>query len=59
MVAEGQETMSEDATDEVMDAALIAADQRIEHYEIPATAPPSTTPGTWATPMRPICCAKP
>ena len=51
--------MSEDATDEVMDVALIAAAQRIEHYEIPATAPPSTTPGTWATPMRPICCAKP
>ena len=26
--------MSENATDEVMDAALIAAAQRIEHYEI-------------------------
>jgi ferritin-like metal-binding protein YciE len=25
--------MSERATDEVMDAALIAASQRIEHYE--------------------------
>lgn len=34
LVAEGKETMSEDATDEVMDAALIAAAQRIEHYEI-------------------------
>ena len=34
LVAEGRETMSEDATDEVMDAALIAAAQRIEHYEI-------------------------
>jgi ferritin-like metal-binding protein YciE len=30
--------MSERATDEVMDAALIAASQRIEHYEISATA---------------------
>jgi ferritin-like metal-binding protein YciE len=34
LIAEGQETMSERATPEVMDAALIAAAQRIEHYEI-------------------------
>ena len=34
LVAEGQETISEDASDEVKDAALIAAAQRIEHYEI-------------------------
>ncbi|UOR07374.1 ferritin-like domain-containing protein [Hymenobacter aerilatus] len=34
LITEGQETMSEDASDAVMDAALIAAAQRIEHYEI-------------------------
>lgn len=34
LVAEGKELLSEDATDEVLDAALIAATQRIEHYEI-------------------------
>jgi ferritin-like metal-binding protein YciE len=34
LIAEGKETMSENATDEVMDAALIAASQRIEHYDI-------------------------
>ncbi len=34
LITEGQETMSEQATPEVMDAALIAAAQRIEHYEI-------------------------
>ncbi|MBC6699544.1 ferritin-like domain-containing protein [Hymenobacter puniceus] len=34
LIAEGQETMSERATEEVMDAALIASAQRIEHYEI-------------------------
>jgi len=34
LVAEGQDLLSEDATDEVLDAALIAAAQRIEHYEI-------------------------
>ncbi|MDF7810071.1 ferritin-like domain-containing protein [Hymenobacter sp. YC55] len=34
LISEGQETMSENATPEVMDAALIASSQRIEHYEI-------------------------
>lgn len=34
LIAEGEETMSERATPEVMDAALIAAAQRVEHYEI-------------------------
>jgi ferritin-like metal-binding protein YciE len=34
LIKEGQKTMSERATAEVMDAALIAASQRIEHYEI-------------------------
>lgn len=36
LVEEGQETMEEDAEPEVMDAALIAAAQRVEHYEIAA-----------------------
>lgn len=34
LVAEGKETIGENATDEVKDAALIAAAQRVEHYEI-------------------------
>jgi ferritin-like metal-binding protein YciE len=34
IIEEGAETMDEDATPEVMDAALIAAAQRVEHYEI-------------------------
>jgi len=34
LVKEGAETMKEDYEDEVMDAALIAAAQRVEHYEI-------------------------
>ncbi|AIZ63387.1 hypothetical protein PK28_06195 [Hymenobacter sp. DG25B] len=34
LVAEGQVTIDENATDEVKDAALIAAAQRVEHYEI-------------------------
>jgi ferritin-like metal-binding protein YciE len=34
LVAEGKQTISEDASPEVKDAALIAAAQRVEHYEI-------------------------
>lgn len=34
LIKEGQEVMEKDAPDAVMDAALIAAAQRVEHYEI-------------------------
>jgi ferritin-like metal-binding protein YciE len=34
LIAEGDELMSEDAEADVMDAGLIAAAQRVEHYEI-------------------------
>jgi ferritin-like metal-binding protein YciE len=34
LVKEGSETISEDASPDVKDAALIAAAQRVEHYEI-------------------------
>jgi len=34
LLAEGKEVMSEDADPTVMDAALIAAAQRVEHYEM-------------------------
>jgi ferritin-like metal-binding protein YciE len=36
LVAEGQEIMGEDFKDDLMDAALISAAQRVEHYEIAA-----------------------
>jgi ferritin-like metal-binding protein YciE len=36
LVNEGAEIMGEDFEDEVMDAALISAAQRVEHYEIAA-----------------------
>jgi ferritin-like metal-binding protein YciE len=36
LVNEGAEIMHEDFSDEVMDAALISAAQRVEHYEIAA-----------------------
>jgi ferritin-like metal-binding protein YciE len=34
LLAEGKEIMEEDMEDEVLDAALISAAQRVEHYEI-------------------------
>jgi len=34
LVKEGAETMKEDYEDAIMDAALIGAGQRVEHYEI-------------------------
>lgn len=34
LIKEGKETISEDADDDVKDAGLIAAAQRVEHYEI-------------------------
>ncbi|HEY4933893.1 MAG TPA: ferritin-like domain-containing protein [Terriglobales bacterium] len=36
LIAEGSEVMDEDFEGDVMDAALIAAAQRVEHYEIAA-----------------------
>ena len=34
ILTEGETVMAKDATDEVMDAALIAGAQKVEHYEI-------------------------
>lgn len=34
LIEEGKELMSEDASDEVLDAGLIASAQRVEHYEM-------------------------
>jgi hypothetical protein len=58
LVAEGQETTSERTTDEVMDAALIAAAQR-STTKYRAMAPPHTSPSVWATSRPSPYCAKP
>ncbi len=47
LVAEGQELMNEEAAPNVMDALLIAAAQKIEHYEIASYG----TVCTWAKQM--------
>ncbi|MDQ6913216.1 MAG: ferritin-like domain-containing protein [Verrucomicrobiota bacterium] len=44
LLEEGKEIMEEDAEDSVMDAALIAAAQKVEHYEIASYG----TVRTWA-----------
>jgi ferritin-like metal-binding protein YciE len=44
LIKEGHEIMDEDFSAEVMDAALISAAQRVEHYEIAAYG----CVGTWA-----------
>ena len=44
LLAEGEEIMKEDADPEVMDALLIAAAQKVEHYEIASYG----TVCTWA-----------
>lgn len=36
LIEEGEEVIGQDATDELMDAAIIGAAQRVEHYEIAA-----------------------
>ena len=36
LIEEGEEVLSEDASEELMDAAIIGAAQRVEHYEIAA-----------------------
>lgn len=45
LIAEGEELMSEEADPAVMDAGLIAAAQRVEHYEMAGYG----TLRTWAT----------
>jgi ferritin-like metal-binding protein YciE len=36
LIEEGEEVLGEDATDDLMDAAIIGAAQRVEHYEMAA-----------------------
>jgi ferritin-like metal-binding protein YciE len=54
LLEEGKETMQEDMAPEVMDAALIAAAQRVEHYEMAGYG----TVRTWAQAMGETAQAK-
>jgi ferritin-like metal-binding protein YciE len=46
LIEEGNDTMHEEGEDSVIDAALIAAAQRVEHYEISAYGTLRTLAGT-------------
>ena len=54
LIAEGDETMKEDAEPEVLDAALIAAAQRVEHYEMAGYG----TVRAYAKLLKETACAK-
>jgi ferritin-like metal-binding protein YciE len=54
LLEEGKEVMSEDMEDDVMDAALISAAQRVEHYEMAGYG----TVRTWAEQMGETAAAK-
>ena len=50
LIAEGDEIISAEGEDSIRDAALIAAAQRVEHYEIAAYGSCARSPSSWATP---------
>jgi ferritin-like metal-binding protein YciE len=54
LLEEGKEMMAEDMEDDVMDAALISAAQRVEHYEMAGYG----TVRTWAQEMGETAAAK-
>ncbi len=63
IIDEGQSVMEEEFDDDTMDACLIAAGQRAEHYEMAAygwlTARWSPGRRRWGTPTRRDCCRRP
>jgi hypothetical protein len=59
LLEEGAEAISEDADPCVRDAALIAAAQRVEHYEMAGdTAACEPLHACWAMRMPPSCCKR-
>ena len=59
LLEEGKELMEERADSDVLNAALISAAQRVEHYEWPATAVREPTPDSWDwTTTRRSCSAR-
>ena len=58
IVEEGKSIMEEDFDDDTMDACLIAAGQRAEHYEMVRTARSSRGHARWATRRSPIFSRK-
>ncbi len=55
IIEEGKSVMEEDFDDDTMDACLIAAGQRAEHYEMAAYGTLVAWAKPWATTKRPAC----
>ena len=58
LIEEGEEMIDEDAEDEVRDAGLISAAQRVEHYEIAGYGCAVPMWNYSATPKGPDFCSK-
>ena len=59
LIEEGAEVLEADGPGPVIDAALIAAAQRVEHYEISAYGTARRSPSCWAMKMLSISSRKP
>jgi ferritin-like metal-binding protein YciE len=55
LVEEGAAVMEEDFEGALMDAALIGAVQRVEHYEIAAYGTVASSRKNWAKQSRSLC----
>src|SRR4029079_14922632 len=58
LLEEGKDVMSEDADPTVRDAALIAAAQRVEHYEMAGYGCVRTFARLLVARTRPTCCSR-
>ena len=58
IIEEGKSIMEEDFDDTTMDACLIAAGQRAEHYEMAAYGTLVAGRRRWGTPRRRRCCSR-
>jgi len=52
LIKEGAELIAEDPSDEELDAGLISAAQRVEHYEMADMAAVLPTPNSWVRTKR-------
>ncbi len=58
LISEGEEVIGLEGEPEVKDAALIAAAQRVEHYEMAGYGCAGLLPGGSAMRASPTCCSK-
>jgi ferritin-like metal-binding protein YciE len=56
LVEEGSQILGEDGEESVLDAGIIAAAQKVEHYEIASYGTVRTFASCWARMRRRNCC---